>query len=405
MNERVDCRESGGKLRGLPRGVWALGFVSLFMDISSEMVHSLLPVFFVSVLGLSYTSVGIIEGVAQAIVLVTRIFSGVLSDLFRRRKPLAVIGYGIAALTKPVFALATTAGWVVTARFADRFGKGIRGAPRDALLADITPGELRGAGYGLRQSLDSVGAFAGPLLAIFLMALFNDNIRTVFWFALLPAAVSVLILVVGVHEPPGHTDGASDPSPLRLEELRHLGRGYWTTVSIGALMGLAGFSEAFLVLRAQDAGLAIALVPAVFIIMNTVYALSAYPAGVLSDRLGRRGVLVSGLAALVVADGILAAGVSAGPVLAGAACWGLYMGLTQGVLAAMVADTAPARLRGTAFGLFSLVSGIAMLLGSVIAGLLWDAYGAPAPFIASGAMASVALAAWWARSSRDNPTP
>ena len=402
MNKTTKKQGASDRLRNIPRGVWALSLVSLFMDISSEMVHSLLPVFFVSVIGLSYTSVGIIEGVAQAIALITKMFSGVLSDFLRRRKLLALIGYGLAAATKPVFAMASSAGVVVGARFVDRIGKGIRGAPRDALIADITPDEVRGASYGLRQSLDSVGAFIGPAVAILLMALLANDIQAVFWFAVIPALISVFILMIGVSEPPRPAGQAEVTSPLQLRDIRQLGKSYWMTVSIGAILTLAGFSEAFLVLRAQDIGLTLALIPLVFIVMNMVYAFSAYPAGLLSDRFGRTAPIVFGLVAIIIADIVLAMATSIWVVLLGVVFWGLYMGLTHGVLAALVADTAPARLRGTAFGLFNLVSGISMLIGSVIAGGLWDKYGAPAPFIASALVASLALAGWllqWRRSS------
>jgi len=390
----------GERLRGIPRGVWALGFVSLFMDISSEMVHSLLPVFFVSVIGLSYTAVGLIEGIAQAIALITKIFSGALSDVLRRRKPLAVVGYGLAAITKPVFALANTAGIVVAARFADRLGKGIRGAPRDALIADITPEEVRGASYGLRQSLDSVGAFVGPGIAIVLMALLANDIRAVFWFALIPAALSVLVLIFAVHEPQRDDSDGKPEAPLHLRDVKQLGAAYWVTVAIGGVLMLAGFSEAFIVLRAQDLGLTLALIPLVFIVMNVVYALAAYPAGILSDRYGRRSLIVAGFIVIIAADIVLALASGIWVVMLGVVLWGLYLGLTQGVLSALVADSAPARLRGTAFGVFNLVGGVSMLLASVIAGWLWDAYGAPAPFIASAVFASAALIVWTIRGSR-----
>jgi MFS family permease len=388
---------AAGRFRNIPKGVWALGLVSLFMDISSEMVHSLLPVFFVSVIGLSYTSVGIIEGVAQAIALITKMFSGALSDVLKRRKALALAGYGLAALTKPLFALAGGAGLAIPARFLDRLGKGIRGAPRDALIADITPEEVRGASYGMRQSLDSIGAFVGPLIAIGLMVLLANDIRAVFWFALIPAAISVAILFYAVREPPRDPDGEFT-SPLKLADIRQMSGAFWATVAIGAVLTLAGFSEAFLVLRAQDIGLNIGLIPIVFILMNVVYALSAYPAGLLSDRFGRSALIVSGVVVIIFADLVLALASSIWLVLMGVALWGLYMGLTQGVLSALVADTAPTRLRGTAFGLFNLVNGLAMLLASVIAGVLWDAWGAPAPFIASAVFAGLALVAWALRS-------
>ncbi len=364
------------------------------MDVSSEMVHSLLPVFFVSVIGMSYTAVGLVEGLAQAIALVTKVFSGMLSDHMGKRKPLALAGYGLAALTKPIFALASGMGWIVTARFADRIGKGIRGAPRDALIADITPEAVRGASYGLRQSLDSAGAFIGPALALGLMVLLAGNIRGVFWFAVIPAVCAVAILWLGVREPRQHRDNDGRKPVINLKAVGQLGNSYWITVAIGAVMMLAGFSEAFLVLRAEQLGLELNLVPLVFIIMNIVYTISAYPAGLLSDRVGRPGLVVAGFIALIVADILLGIANGVWIAMAGIVFWGFYMGLTQGVLLAMVADTAPVEMRGTAFGVFNLISGIALLLASAIAGLLWDYAGPRAPFYASAAVATAALTAW-----------
>jgi len=402
MNPEGDTPPSNTRLRQIPKGVWALGFVSLFMDISSEMVHSLLPVFFVSVIGLSYTSVGLIEGIAQAIALITKVFSGALSDFIGKRKPLALVGYGLAAVTKPVFALASSAGLIVSARFLDRVGKGIRGAPRDALIADITPAAVRGASFGIRQSLDSVGAFVGPGLALLLMFLLANDIRAVFWFAVIPAAISVLVLWFGVREPERPADAPKPRLPLHRSEIRKLSRSYWNTVAVGAVLTLAGFSEAFLVLRAQDIGLSLALIPLVFIVMNVVYALSAYPAGILSDRWGRPSLIVAGFVVLIGADAVLALAGDVTMVMVGVMLWGLYMGLTQGVVTALVADTAPLELRGTAFGVFNLVSGISLLLASAIAGWLWDQYGAPAPFIASALIAALALIGWFLRSRGEN---
>jgi MFS family permease len=400
MNNQSDRSTKPGRFYNIPRGVWALGFVSLFMDVSSEMVHSLLPVFFVSVIGMSYTAVGLVEGLAQAIALITKVFSGVLSDRLGKRKSLALAGYGLAALTKPMFALATSAGIVVSARFLDRIGKGIRGAPRDAMIADITPEDARGASYGLRQSLDSAGAFIGPVIAIALLVILAGDIRAVFWFALIPAACSVLILWFAVHEPPQHHAADAAKPPLQFSAVKQLGRSYWGIVAIGAALMLAGFSEAFLVLRAQDLGLQLKYIPLVFVVMNIVYTLSAYPAGALSDRMGRSGMLVAGFVVLIAADIALALASELWLAMAGVCLWGLYMGLTQGVLAALVADTAPAEMRGTAFGVFNLVSGIALLLASAIAGLLWDQIGPAAPFIASATMASVALLFWIVRGVR-----
>lgn len=383
--------DSPAGLRAIPRGVWALGFVSLFMDTSSELVHSLLPVFLVSVLGASMTSVGLIEGVAEATALITKIFSGTLSDYLGRRKALTVLGYGLAAITKPLFPLAGSVGMVLTARFIDRVGKGIRGAPRDALVADLSPPHLRGASFGLRQSLDTVGAFAGPVIAIIAMGLMASDMRAVFWIAVIPALAAMVVLLAFVDEPDRRADAGPTRVPLRLADVKTLSSAYWAVVTVGAILTLARFSEAFLVLRASDTGLAIMFVPLVLVVMNVAYAASAYPAGVWSDRAGRRVVLLSGVGVLVAADLVLAMASSVWFVMVGVSLWGLHMGLTQGLLATMVTDTAPVNLRGTAFGAFNLVSGVAMLAASVLAGVLWDRVGPTGTFAAGAIFSLVAL--------------
>jgi MFS family permease len=378
-------------LRAIPRGVWALGLVSLFMDLSSELIHSLLPVFMVTVLGASALYVGIVEGIAEATASITKIFSGVISDRLGKRKALVVIGYGMAALTKPLFALAPTIGWVLTARFADRIGKGIRGAPRDALVADLAPPHLRGASYGLRQSLDTVGAFAGPLLAIALMALLAGDIRMVFWFAVIPAALSVVVLLIGVKEPEAGPAGGGARPPIRLADLRRLPNAYWGVVIVGGVLTLARFSEAFLVLRAESVGIGLTFVPLVLVVMSLVYSLSAYPAGVLADRMDRRALLALGFVVLILADLVLAVAGGAWAVMAGVALWGLHMGLTQGLLATLVADASPAPLRASAFGIFNFVGGVLLLIASVVAGLLWDTAGPAATFFAGAGFTAIGL--------------
>lgn len=379
-------------LRQIPAGVWALGFVSMLMDISSELIHSLLPMFMVTVLGTSFFTVGLIEGLAESTALIVKVFSGVLSDYLGRRKGLALFGYALAAFTKPLFAIAQSSGVIVTARLLDRVGKGIRGAPRDALVADITPAAVRGAAFGLRQSLDTVGAFLGPLLAVALMLLWANDFRAVFWVAVVPGLMCVALLLFGVHEPE-RQKGAREPrvNPIRRENLVRLGRPYWWVVGIGAIFTLARFSEAFLVLRAQQSGIAIALVPLVMVAMNIVYSGSAYPFGKLSDRMSHPLLLALGLIVLIVADLVLASGNHWTTVLAGVALWGVHMGMTQGLLAAMVADAAPSDLRGTAYGFFNLMSGLAMLVASVTAGWLWDAWGPAFTFYAGAGFCLVAL--------------
>lgn len=378
--------------RRLPGGIWALGFVSLLMDISSEMIHALLPIYLTAGLGATALVVGVIEGIAEATAAVTKVFSGALSDRTQRRKELAVLGYGLAAATKPVFPLAPSIGYLVAARFVDRVGKGIRGAPRDALVAEIAPPGLRGAAFGLRQSLDSVGAFLGPLLAVGLMVLFAGDFLAVFWVATIPAALAVLLLVFAVREPPRDPSLRTVRNPLSRRELRLLGGVYWWGVALAAVFTLARFSEAFLILRASSVGVSAPLIPLVLVGMNLVYAVSSYPAGALSDRVGRPRLLAAGLTVLVAADLVLAFSDGIAGLAIGVALWGIHMGLTQGVLAALIAEAVPAELRGTAFGMFNLVTGLALLLASVLAGALWQSSGPQATFLAGALFAVLALA-------------
>ncbi len=378
-------------LRKLPPGIWALGFVSLLMDLSSEMIHALLPVYLVTVLGASMVTVGIIEGIAEATASIVKVFSGALSDWLGKRKLLAVIGYGLAAFTKPIFPLAPSVEWLVVARFVDRIGKGIRGAPRDALVADIAPAHLRGASFGLRQSLDTVGAFLGPALAIGLMWLTIDDFQAVFWVAVIPAFLALGLLLLVVHEPVRPPGLRAPRFPLGLSELQRLGSAYWLVVAVATLFMLARFSEAFLILRAQQVGLPLTLVPLVLVVMNVVYSLSAYPAGALSDRFNRMTMLAIGLALLIAADVALAFSGGLASVTLGVILWGLHMGFTQGLLATLVADTAPLELRGTAYGLLNLSGGLALLAASVLAGALWDALGSQATFLAGAGLTALSL--------------
>ena len=387
----MTTKNVGSTLKQIPIGIWMLGFVSMLMDISSEMIHSLLPLFMVGTLGASAFAVGLIEGLAESTALIVKVFSGAFSDYLGKRKGLAVFGYALGALTKPIFAMASTTGIVLTARLLDRVGKGVRGAPRDALVADIAPLHLRGAAFGLRQSLDTVGAFLGPLLAVGLMLLWANDFRKVFWIAVIPGVLAVALLLFGVREPERHQNGKRT-NPIRRENLARLNARYWWVVGIGAVFTLARFSEAFLVLRAQQSGIAVALVPLVMVAMNLIYAASAYPFGKLSDRMSHTTLLALGLVVLVAADLVLATSHHWAVVLAGVVLWGVHMGMTQGLLATMVADTAPADLRGTAYGMFNLMSGIAMLIASVVAGLVWDRFGAASTFYTGAVFCLVALA-------------
>ena len=375
----------------IPRGVWVLGFVSLFMDVSSELIHSLLPVFMVSSLGASAFAVGIIEGIAESTALIVKVFSGALSDFLGKRKSLALIGYGLGAVSKPLFALALSVNWVLAARFMDRIGKGIRGAPRDALVADLTPPQIRGAAYGLRQALDTVGAVVGPLLGVLLMLVWAGDFRTVFWFAVIPGAMAVLLLALGIEDPKPATATRNAASPIQWTTLGELSGAYWFVVAAGGVFTLARFSEAFLILRAQQQGLPDSYAPLVLVAMNVVYALVSYPIGKLADRMSHAILLGAGLIMLVIADLVLAQAHGLAAVALGAVFWGLHMGMTQGLLATMVADTAPAHLRGTAFGFFNLASGVAMLIASALAGLLWVELGAAVTFYAGAVFSMAAL--------------
>jgi MFS family permease len=374
----------------IPRTVWALGLVSLLMDTSSEIVHALLPLFMTAQLGLSVAMVGLIDGVAEATAAIAKVFSGYISDRTRRRKPLILIGYGLAAVTKPVFAIAGSAGLIFGARFADRIGKGLRGAPRDALIADVTLPEIRGRAFGLRQSLDTVGAFAGPLIAVGLMLILANDIRTIFWIAAIPAMFAVVVIIVAVRD--GDTPVESERRvPLRLAELGQLPARYWFVVALGAVLTLARFSEAFLILKASDEGLPLTFAPLVLVVMNLVYAAGAYPAGHLADRVSPVRLLGLGILCLIAADLVFALTSGLAGITIGLILWGAHMALTQGLLAKLVADLAPPHLRGSAFGMFNLMTGIALLLASVIAGLLWDSFGADMTFFAGAGFAMVAL--------------
>lgn len=386
-------------LSRIPKGVWVLGGVSLLMDVSSEMIHSLLPLFMATTLGASVIVIGLIEGLAEATALIIKVFSGVLSDYLGKRKGLALLGYGMGALSKPLFALASSSGVVFGARMIDRVGKGIRGAPRDALVADVTPPDIRGAAFGLRQSLDTLGAFLGPLLAVGLMLLWNNDFQAIFWVAVVPGALAIVLLYFGLEEPQSPVV-KKRTNPLTRENLKKLSSAYWWVVALGSVFTLARFSEAFLVLRAQQMDIPLFAIPLVMVAMNLVYSLTAYPFGKLSDGMSHSKMLQAGLLVLIAADIVLALSSHWSTLLFGVALWGIHMGMTQGLLAAMIAHTAPAELRGTAFGMFNLMSGIALLLASVGAGVLWETLGAASTFYAGAIICVITLLGM-----RFSPTP
>lgn len=377
-------------LNQIPKGVWVVGGVSMLMDISSESIHSLLPLFMVTTLGTSVVLIGLIEGLAEATALFIKVFSGAISDYLGKRKGLALLGYGLGALSKPLFALASSSAMVLGARLIDRVGKGIRGAPRDALVADVTPSTMRGAAFGLRQSMDTTGAFLGPLLAVGLMLLLNNDFRTIFWLALIPGLLSVALLFFGLQEPVSPV-GQKRSNPITRRNLKRLGKDCWWVIGLGAIFTLARFSEAFLVLRAQQSGVPLALIPLVMVVMNVLYSLSAYPFGKLSDTMSHIRLLQWGLMVLICADVVLALSSHWVGIIVGVALWGVHMGMTQGLLAAMIAKTAPADLRGTAFGMFSLVSGVGLLVASLGAGIIWETWGAAYTFCAGALICAVTM--------------
>jgi MFS family permease len=385
----------------IPRTIWALGFVSLFMDMSSELVHSLLPVLLAGGLGASALAIGLIEGAAEGLVMVTKVFSGYISDAVGKRKPLVLLGYGLAAASKPLFPLASSVFAVAFARMVDRFGKGIRGAPRDAMVGELAPAEIRGACFGLRQSMDTVGAVLGPLLAMVGLWLTAGNLRAVLWISVIPAVLCVLLIVVAVPEP----EHATRPArlPITREGLARLGSAYWRVVALGAVIALARFSEAFLVLRASGLGLPLPWIPMVLVVMSVVYTLTAYPVGHLSDRMPRRRLLALGMLVLAGADAVLATAHGFAALFVGIALWGLHMGMSQGILTTLVADTTPAEYRGTAFGMFNLVSGVALLAASAAAGALWDRFGPWAAFAAGGVLCILATLLTLRRSAPATP--
>ena len=378
----------------LPRNVWILGFVSLLMDLSSEIYHALLPLFITVTLGLPVAMVGAIDGIAEATASFAKLASGRLSDRSRRRKPWILAGYGLAALSKPLFPLASGAVEVMGARFADRLGKGIRGAPRDGMIADETPAAIRGRAFGLRQSLDTVGAMIAPIAAVGLMIYFAGNIRTVFWIAVIPAALCFLLAWLALKENSAPRPEGQPRAPF-FAGFREINRPTRRLIAVGFLFTLARFSESFLILRGFDVGLSATLSPLVLVVFNLAFFALAYPAGALSDRMSSKTILMSGMGVLIVADVILAQPIGLVGLGIGVTLWGAHMALTQGIFSRLIADSAPPELRATSFGAFYFASGIATLLASLGAGLLWDRDGARATFLAGAGLAAVAMAMLW----------
>lgn len=372
----------------IPATVWMLGIVSLLMDVSSEMINALLPLYLAGGLGASALAIGFIEGLSVAIATVTKFLSGVLSDIGGRAKPLAVLGYGLGALSRLIFPWAASLDQIVLAKAMDRVGKGIRGTPRDAIVAAVSPPEIRGASFGLRKSLDTVGGFAGPLIAIGAMALLAGDIRAVFWIAAIPAALCMIVLVFFVHEPPGNR--SMTRVSIRFADAFRLNRAVWGVIGLASIIMLARFSEAFVLLKSLEAGFTPVWVPLSLVIMHAAYGLTAFPAGRLSDRIGTSGLLVCSLGFLIAAHLTLASVATVWVYVLGTVLWGLHMGFSQGLLGAMIARVTPDHLKGSAFGTFNLVTGVVVLAGNTLAGWLWHSAGSTTPFLVGAALATVA---------------
>lgn len=378
----------------VPALVWVLGRVSLLTDISSEMILAVLPVYLGTVMGVSMATIGLIEGIAEATAAVMRVFAGAIGDRLGRYKAIVVFGYGLSALSKIVFPFAGSPAPIFAARIIDRVGKGLRTSPRDAMIARATHPSILGRAFGIRQSLDTLGAVFGPLLAIVILGVTHNDFQLLFWIAVAPGVLAVIVLTRAAEEPNG---GATPLQriPLTRADLARLGFAFWWIAAGAAFLTFGRGAKAFLVLRTEDVGVPLWLVPIAFVIMNTVYAATAYPVGGLSDRIDRRRLLAAGIVVLILSDVVLA--MASGPWvgLLGVVLWGLHFGMTQGVLATLVVDSAPEPLRGTAFGAFSLLSGFALVASGALGGMVWDAWGPSTLFWLATGAATLSLATAW----------
>lgn len=391
----MTAQASPGTADKLDRNVWAAGLVSLLTDISSEMIVPVLPLFLTGVLGASAQVVGLIEGVAEFTASLVKSVSGWLSDRAGRRKPLMVLGYGVSNVVKPFLGLTGSWGQVLAIRFADRFSKGVRGAPRDALIADSTPTHLRGRAFGLHRGLDTVGAAIGPLTAALVLNLYAGNLRAVFWWTAVPGVLAVLLLVGFVRDTGRRAAGAAPtaPSPvmrgwsLSLQPL--VPRLRWFVV-VSTVFAIGNSADAFLVLRAQGLGLSVALVPIAYFLFNASYAVLSYPAGALSDKIGRRPVLLGGFIAFALIYAGFGAARHSWQVWILFLFYGIYYAGTEGIQKAYMTDHVGAEQRGTAVGILNAWTGLAALPASLIAGVMWDRFGQPATFYVSAAIAVLA---------------
>jgi MFS family permease len=385
MADKSPLVESG---RGWPlsRNVWVAGWVSFFMDVSSEMVYPLVPLFLSSTLGVSKSVVGLIEGIAEATASLLKLFSGVIADRFGKNKLLMGFGYGISTASRPILALASGWGMVFLARFTDRAGKGIRTAPRDAIIAASTPPGQLGLAFGFHRALDTAGAVVGPAVALAILAVWAADFRLVFWLSVVPGVLAVALIVWFIE-----ADGRVRPAQAALAwSLRGFDDRFWEFLLVIGLFSLGNSSNAFLILKAEQVGTSPAWISGIYVGYNALYALMSVPGGLLADRVGMRRMIIVGLGLFAAVYAGIALASTPQQIAALFLCYGIYMGLTEGVQRAYLATLAPKERTATAFGLYHMVVGIAILPASLFAGVLWDTVGPAAPFLFGAGMAALA---------------
>ena len=386
MRETPDRTGPDRSSRGLGRNVYALAAVSFFTDVSSEMIYPLLPVFLSTVLGANAGFIGAIEGAAESVAALLKLVSGWWSDRVQRRKPLVVAGYTLASAMRPLIAIAQSATQVLLIRVSDRVGKGIRNSPRDALIADSVDPAVRGRAFGFRSAADNAGALLGPLIAFAVLTIWHVSIRTVFWLAVVPGTAAVIVAVFGIREVRHR-----GPTPIQSASLEGtMGRRFWTFLVIIFVFTLGNSTDAFLLLRARQLGVSVAFAPILWALLNGVKSVLNVPGGVLSDRIGRRPMLIAGWSAYALVYFLFARATQSWHAWALFAAYGVYFGLTEGTQLALVADFAPLRRRGAAYGWYYLAIGVGALPASLVFGAIWDRFGSPVAFMMGASLALIA---------------
>lgn len=387
MDHLASDSEPAAPASKLGRNVYALAAVSFFTDVSSEMIYPLLPVFLTTVLGVSAGFIGAIEGAAESTAALLKLASGWWSDRVRRRKPFVVVGYTLASVVRPLVAIAQSAGQVLLIRVSDRVGKGLRNSPRDALIADSVDPKIRGRAFGFRSAADNAGALLGPLIAFGLLRIFGLSLRTVFWLSAIPGALAIIVAIVGVREVDRRSVAAS-----KTELGTGMGRRFWAFLAVIFLFTLGNSTDAFLLLRAKELGVPVALAPILWALLSGVKSVSNTPGGALSDRIGRRPTLIAGWLVYALIYFLFARASHAWHAWALFAAYGVYFGLTEGAELALIADVAPHTRRGAAYGWYYLAIGIGALPASIGFGILWDRFGSATAFSVGGVLALIATA-------------